>query len=359
MHRDVEPPGRPVVAEGVAEPAGEHQLALAREVPGERRRRCASPRRSAPAAPRARPAGRRRARRAPRRSRPARSRRAARRSGRVPRSRGSRPRRASARPPARAAARSRRSRSPSRAASQATCAIAVVLAISAASRAGTLTARPCSRAASARLTAPGALLRPGRGDPLGDPRVGRQRMRRRRHRAGLLGALRGALRRHLRLLVPVQEPRHLLERGRSGAGARRARHRLRSRPSRPSRGLRPGTLSAGTRPDPHPARKGLTRRHPASTRSPMTDTMPDRALAAEPLTAEAFAPFGDVIEAAGDELPDQRRHVRPLPRPRPDGVHRRGRPLRHQPRRRPALPAAVRLRRWSSATRSAARPSCR
>ena len=35
----------------------------------------------------------------------------------------------------------------------------------------------------------------------------------------------------------------------------------------------------------------------------MTDTLLDRALAAEPLTTEAFAPFGDVIEAAGPSFP--------------------------------------------------------
>jgi ureidoglycolate lyase len=31
--------------------------------------------------------------------------------------------------------------------------------------------------------------------------------------------------------------------------------------------------------------------------------MPERSLAAQPLTAEAFAPFGDVIEAAGSSFP--------------------------------------------------------
>ena len=50
------------------------------------------------------------------------------------------------------------------------------------------------------------------------------------------------------------------------------------------------------------------------------DTAPS---SAQPLTAAAFAPFGDVIEAAGDELSDQRRDVRPLPRPGADRGHRR------------------------------------
>jgi ureidoglycolate lyase len=35
----------------------------------------------------------------------------------------------------------------------------------------------------------------------------------------------------------------------------------------------------------------------------MTDALLDRALAAEPLTAEAFAAFGDVIEAEGASFP--------------------------------------------------------
>ena len=84
-------------------------------------------------------------------------------------------------------------------------------------------------------------------------------------------------------------------------------------------------------------------RHPrAAARSVSMDTL-SRTLIAEPLTAEAFAPWGDVIEAAGRELPDQRRHVRPLPRPRPDGVHRRGRAGRDQHRLGPALSAAARL----------------
>ena len=103
----------------------------------------------------------------------------------------------------------------------------------------------------------------------------------------------------------------------------------------------------GRQPPPAPAARSLS-----------METL-SRTLTAEPLTAEAFAPWGDVIEAAGAQLPDQRRHVRSLPRPRPDGVRRRGRAGRHQHRLGPALSAAARASGWSSATRSAARPSCR
>ena len=72
--------------------------------------------------------------------------------------------------------------------------------------------RRCRRAASARLTAPAASCGAGGGDPVGDARVGRERVQRRGDRGRVLGALGRALRRHLGLLVPVQQPRHLLQR---------------------------------------------------------------------------------------------------------------------------------------------------
>ena len=58
----------------------------------------------------------------------------------------------------------------------------------------------------------GRVLRPGRGDPVGDPRVGAMGVHRRSHRRRMLGALGGAFRRHLGLPVPVQDLGDLLQR---------------------------------------------------------------------------------------------------------------------------------------------------
>ena len=99
--------------------------------------------------------------------------------------------------------------------------------------------------------------------------------------------------------------------------------------------------AGGPGPLPLPALQGRQPPPEAEARA-MSVAAATRTLSAEPLTAAAFAPFGDVIEAAGAQLPDQRRHVRPLPRPGADGVHRR-RPRRHQRRLRPALSAAADL----------------
>ena len=75
-----------------------------------------------------------------------------------------------------------------------------------------------------------------------------------------------------------------------------------------------GQLAIGvqSRPPPllarAPARHGaLDSRTPAAQvrgpEFPETEPMPERTIAAQPLTAEAFAPFGDVIEAAGPSYP--------------------------------------------------------
>ena len=181
-------------------------------------------------------------------------------------------------------------------------------------------------------------------------------MRRGRDRAGLLGALGGALRRHLGLLVPVQEPRHLLERpdpaqvlGELAIGCDRVQLVL---PRLGPELYRQGPAGST------PGEEGLDSTAPGVHEDPMTDTLLDRALAAEPLTAEAFAPFGDVIEAAGPSFPindGMCDRFHDLARMEFTGEGGRcgislgdGRPF--------PLPHVFT---WSSATRSAARPSCR
>ena len=85
-----------------------------------------------------------------------------------------------------------------------------------------------------------------------------------------------------------------------------------------------------------------------------------RTIAAEPLTPEAFAPWGDVLEArVGASFPINAGmcdRFHDLARMEFAG---RGRPRRHQRRPRPPLRPAARAARSSSGTRSAARRSCR